>query len=113
MDSVKLIKWIEKNPRIIKGYKNTEIKYYECLVEESYEFQEEYDVCVGVRDIPKDREKYGGDSCSGIEKVNIPVEKRLVIRAYNEGGYNSTEVDLLTFLKWVKDKHPELLGEIQ
>ena len=40
-------------------------------------------------------------------------EKRLVINALNEGGYNGTEVDLLDVLKWVKANMPELLKEIE
>jgi len=35
--------------------------------------------------------------------------KRLVIKAYNEGGYNSTEVDLLQLLNWLKIHKPSIL----
>jgi lactam utilization protein B len=34
---------------------------------------------------------------------------RLVIRAYNKAGYNSTEVDLVQVIEWVKANMPELL----
>lgn len=34
---------------------------------------------------------------------------RIVIVAINEGGFNSTEVDLLQLLSWVKHNRPELL----
>ena len=34
---------------------------------------------------------------------------RLVIKAYTEGGYRATIVDLLDVIKWVKENKPELL----
>jgi hypothetical protein len=37
-------------------------------------------------------------------------EKRLVVLAKNEGGYNCTEVDLLQLIAWLKDNKPELLA---
>jgi hypothetical protein len=41
---------------------------------------------------------------------NRPETKgRLVIIALNEGGHNSTEVDLLDVIEWVKKNKPELL----
>lgn len=36
---------------------------------------------------------------------------RWVIVAYNEGGYNSTRVDLQDVIDWVKDNLPELLSD--
>jgi hypothetical protein len=33
----------------------------------------------------------------------------LVVQAINEGGYNSTEVDLLQLIQWLKTNRPELL----
>lgn len=38
------------------------------------------------------------------------VNDREVIEAYNEGGYNFTQVDLLDVVDWVKRNRPELLG---
>ena len=35
---------------------------------------------------------------------------RIVIVAYNEGGYSCTEVDLLDVIAWVKQNRPELLA---
>jgi membrane protease subunit (stomatin/prohibitin family) len=35
---------------------------------------------------------------------------RLVIRAYNEGGYNCTTVDLIDVIEWVKKHRPDLLS---
>lgn len=34
---------------------------------------------------------------------------RLVIKAFNEGGYNSTEVDLIQLLEWILKNRPDLL----
>ncbi len=36
---------------------------------------------------------------------------RLVISATNEGGYNSTQVDLLQLIQWIKNNRPELLQD--
>jgi hypothetical protein len=36
-------------------------------------------------------------------------QDRWVIIAYNEGGYNSTEVDLIDVIDWVKGNIPEIL----
>jgi hypothetical protein len=36
---------------------------------------------------------------------------RLVISATNEGGFNSTMVDLLQLIQWVKNNRPELLQD--
>ena len=35
---------------------------------------------------------------------------RLVINAKNEAGYNSTEVDLLQLIEWIKANMPELIA---
>jgi hypothetical protein len=35
---------------------------------------------------------------------------RLVLKAFNEGGHNFTEVDLLHVLEWVRQNRPGLLG---
>lgn len=35
--------------------------------------------------------------------------KRLVIQAINQGGYDSTEVDLLDLISWLKENRPDLL----
>ena len=48
-----------------------------------------------------------------LEKDTIPGFNkgvgRVIIIAYNEGGYNKTEVDLLDVIEWVKENKPELL----
>ena len=38
-----------------------------------------------------------------------PGHGRMVIKAKNEGGHNSTEVDLLELITWIKANHPELI----
>lgn len=35
--------------------------------------------------------------------------ERLVIKAYNEAGYNSTEVDLVDVILWLRKNRPELM----
>jgi len=37
------------------------------------------------------------------------VSKRLIVVAYNEGGFSCTWVDLLAIIDWVKLHKPELL----
>ena len=34
---------------------------------------------------------------------------RIAVQAINEGGHNSTEVDLLQLLGWLKENRPDLL----
>ena len=34
---------------------------------------------------------------------------RWIIRAYNEGGHNSVDIDLVDIIDWVKENKPELL----
>jgi len=41
--------------------------------------------------------------------TETPDAERLVVRALNEGGHNSTEVDLLQLIAWLKTNKPELL----
>ena len=36
---------------------------------------------------------------------------RWIVRAYNEGGYNRTEVDILDLVDWLRKNNPELLQE--
>lgn len=50
---------------------------------------------------------------TGKYKHGIPDEQRegfgrLVVKAFNEGGCNSTEVDLEHLLKWVAENKPDL-----
>ncbi len=42
-------------------------------------------------------------------KQDKEYNNRLVIKAYTEGGYRATIVDLLDIIKWVKENKPELL----
>ena len=35
--------------------------------------------------------------------------QRLIIKAYNEAGYNSTKVDLQDVVDWIRKNKPELL----
>lgn len=51
---------------------------------------------------------------SGVYCHGLPGEQwlgrgRLVIQALNEGGHNSTEIDLVQLIKWLRANHPELL----
>jgi hypothetical protein len=42
--------------------------------------------------------------------VELVVHKgRLVIRAYNEGGYNCTDVDALQLVGWLRVHRPDIL----
>lgn len=43
-----------------------------------------------------------------IEKRIYRVNKRWVVVAYNEGGYNQTAVDLVELLAYVKENIPEI-----
>lgn len=45
----------------------------------------------------------------GMEVSLSETDGKLVIKALNEAGYNSTEVDLLQLLEWVKTNRPDLI----
>ena len=45
-------------------------------------------------------------------KEQNPGYGRLVIRAYNEGGHNTTEVDLIELLTQIKKTMPEIWATI-
>ena len=57
------------------------------------EYTERFDVELAITNGTEDRKGYG----------------RLVIRAYNEGGYRCTDVDLRQVLDWVRINRPDLL----
>jgi predicted type IV restriction endonuclease len=42
-------------------------------------------------------------------RLAITDNGRWVVRALNEGGYNSTEVDLFELLEWLRCNRPDLL----
>ena len=46
---------------------------------------------------------------SGIPGAPRPGAGRLVVKAYNEGGFNQTEVDVLELVAWLKKHRPDLL----
>jgi hypothetical protein len=54
---------------------------------------------------------------TGMYRIGLPDEScpgygRLVVKALNEGGYNSTEVDLLELLAWVKKNMPDVWSAV-
>jgi len=107
MNSEQLKKCIKESS---KDVNRLEIECASC-----FEFIEEYPVCIGLYDATEYMKKYGGvTACTKqpLAEIGIKPEERLVIRTYNEGGYNGTDIDLLTFLKWIKTNHPEILDEI-
>jgi hypothetical protein len=44
----------------------------------------------------------------GVSENDYIGRGRLVVKALNEAGYNSTQVDLLQLLKWVAENKPEI-----
>lgn len=46
------------------------------------------------------------------ECTSFEGETRLVIEAVNEGGYNSTAIDLFDALRWIKDNRDDLIEGI-
>lgn len=45
-----------------------------------------------------------------VEAVNVIGQKRLAVRAWNQAGYDCTEVDVLDLLAWLRANRPELLA---
>jgi hypothetical protein len=65
---------------------------------EQEERQEAAKIKTGIREYAEEESVY-------IKEIG----ERTVIVAYNEGGYNSTAVDLVDVIEWVKENRPELL----
>jgi hypothetical protein len=66
------------------------------------EYCEEMDVKLAIT---------GGKYAYGVKESDHIGYGRTVVRAYNEAGHNSTEVDLLELLKWVAENKPEIYME--
>jgi len=55
----------------------------------------------------------------GVREYNEEMEvelndgERPTVKAYNEGGYNSTEIDLIDIIEWTRVNRPNLLKEIK
>lgn len=50
-----------------------------------------------------------GAYTSGVPESQWPGRGRLAVKAWNEGGGNCVEIDLLELLAWVKANRPELI----
>ena len=68
------------------------------------EYKEGFDVYLEVTD---------GSYTPDEDESQWPGNGRLVIVALNAGGHDSTEVDLLELLAWVKINRPELLNSLE
>ena len=53
-----------------------------------------------------------GEYSRGVPEKEWCGNGRLAIKAFNEAGYNHTEVDLIELLTWIKDNKPEILDEV-
>ena len=47
----------------------------------------------------------------GFEPALKEVEGRLVVEAYNESGFNVTQVDLVQLIHWLRVNRPDLLED--
>lgn len=63
------------------------------------EYCEEMDVKLAIT---------GGRYAYGIKESDHIGYGRAVVKAYNEAGHNSTEVDLLELLRWVAENKPDI-----
>jgi hypothetical protein len=50
--------------------------------------------------------------CEGMDVclIEISGQTRLAVKAYNEAGFNSTQVDVLELIDWLKTHRPDLLA---
>ena len=46
-------------------------------------------------------------------KLQVEDNGRLVVSAWNEGGFNGTSVDLMELLAWLKSNRPDLIEELK
>jgi hypothetical protein len=44
-------------------------------------------------------------------RLQLEDNGRLIVSAYNEGGFNGTSIDLLELLAWLGDNRPDLIGK--
>ena len=61
-------------------------------------------------EMPVELAETTGTYVYGVPDELRPERGRIVIRAMNEGGHNSTEVDLLELIAWLKAHRPDLLA---
>lgn len=61
-------------------------------------------------DMPVELAETTGRYVYGIPEEEWPGRGRIVILAKNEGGHNSTEVDLLELIAWLRANRPDLLA---
>ena len=69
------------------------------------EYEEE--MTVEVKQLDPERDKHYKGVISEIT-YQAHINKRWVVIAYNEGGYNRTAVDLVELLAYVKENIPEI-----
>jgi len=60
--------------------------------------------------IPEEGEKY--KNIINERSYQGHIESRWIVRAYNEGGFNSTEVDLVDLLTYIKINMPDLWNSV-
>ena len=46
-------------------------------------------------------------------KLQVEDNGRLVVSAWNEGGFNGTSVDLMELLAWLRANRPDLIEELK
>ena len=44
-------------------------------------------------------------------RLQLEDNGRLIVSAYNEGGFNGTSIDLLELLAWLRNNRPDLIRE--
>ena len=44
-------------------------------------------------------------------RLQLEDNGRLIVSAYNEGGFNGTSIDLLELLVWLRNNRPDLIRE--
>ena len=54
--------------------------------------------------------KTDGVYAHGVPEAERQGHGRLAIQAFNEGGFKSTQIDLLHLIKWLRNNRPELLN---
>lgn len=82
-----------------------EDKIINILMNNVHEYNEEMDVYLKMLS-PEDGEIY--KNCVLDNTYNAYMGKRIVIKAFNQAGYDSTEVDLIELLTFVKKELPEI-----
>jgi hypothetical protein len=92
---------VRRDVRIDEGAATMRVRGQDNEMPGVREYCEQYPVAIVLVPPDEERPPYGPSPAEG---------PRWCVRALNEGGHNSTEIDLLDLIRWLRENRPELLA---